>query len=198
MKCTRTKSAPPTTKGYNLNQKQQEGFEMNKEKREVLNMNRALTSSRVEYPEIEKDAPKNLKATDTQNDPKERFRSIYEDPGSRSEDRVDAENLEELRPRFTAEVGQSKWVYGYQGRKKKRRLFKNVRMRDSGKLLAERLWKDAGKWAHGLNDGDVIAFNATLKNGIPMNPSNVTVIKPAPRSIPTPIKGVPAVQLEMF
>ena len=171
---------------------------MKKKKREVLNMKRELTSRRVEYPEVAKDTPKNLKPTYMQNDPKERSRSICGDHGSRSEDRIDAENLEDLRTRFTAEIGKFKEKPVHQNIWKERVLLKNVRMRDSGKLLTDQLWKDTGKWTQGLNVGDVIAFDATLKNGIPMNPKNVTVIKPAPRSNPAPIKSATPVQLEMF
>ena len=165
---------------------------MNKQKREVLNMNRELTCRRIEYPAVAKGAPKDLRPT-TPKDPKKRLRSIHGDPGSRSEDRVDAENLEGLRTRFTAEIGDIKECL-HQNFWKRRVLLENVRMRDSGKLLTDQLWKDVGKWTHGLNIGDVIAFDATLKNGIPMNPRNVTVIKPVPCSKP----GAPPVQLEMF
>ena len=161
-------------------------------------MNRELTSRRIKYPEVAKDAPKDLKPTYTRTDPKERLRSIYGDPGSWSEDRVDAENLEYLRIRFTAEIGEFKKERVHQNIWKRRVLLKNVRMRDSGKLLTDQLWKDLGKWTQGLNVGDVIAFDATLENGIPMNPRNITVIKPTPRVNPTPTKGAAPVQLGMF
>lgn len=167
---------------------------MKKRKGEELNMNRELTSRRIEYPEVAKDAPKDLKPTYTRTDPKERLRSIHGYPGSRSEDRIDAENLEDLRARFTAEVGDFRKKRVYQDIWKERILLKDVKMRDSDKLLTDQLWKDTGKWTHGLNVGDVIAFDAMLKKGIPMNPKNVTLIKPVFPSKP----GAPPVQLEMF
>ena len=55
---------------------------MNKQKQETLNMNRELTSRRIEYPEVAKDAPRGLKPTYTWTDPKERLRSIHGDPES--------------------------------------------------------------------------------------------------------------------
>lgn len=161
-------------------------------------MNRELTSRRVEYPEIEKDAPKNLKPTYTRNDPKERLRSTQGDPGSRSGDRINVENLEELRTRFIAEIGRFKWEYVYQDRMEEMIVLKNVRMQGSGKLFKSYLCLTRREWARAFHVGDVIAFSARVKNGTLEYPTKATLIKSAKHINLFPGVEVSPIQLEMF
>lgn len=146
------------------------------QKGEVLNMNRELTSRHVEYPEIEKDDPKNLKSTDTRIDPKERLPSIHGYPGSRSKDRVDAENLEDLLPRFIAEVVRVKYEYVSENIMEEIIVLKNVRMHGSGILFESYLCLPREEWARTFRAGDMIAFSARVKNATLEYPTEATLI----------------------
>ena len=179
-----------------MNRKQHGGLDMNKEKR--VDMNRELTSRQVSgYPGKKGDSPKNLKTPDICKDLETRLRSLRGNPGSQSDDRIDVENLEELRTRFIAEIGRFKWEYVYQDRMEQIIVLKNVRMQGSGKFFKSYLCLTCGEWARPFHVGDVIAFSARVKNGTLKYPTKATLIKSAKHLNSLPGVEVSTVQIEM-
>ena len=66
------------------------------------------------------------------------------------------------RLRFTAVVNQRDRRRRYGGRDVGAILLIGVRRADTGELLADHIWKDAGKWSQSLSAGQQIMFDATV------------------------------------
>ena len=152
-----------------------------------------LVNTSVEYQddEVKTASPKDLRATDSGLTPKEVLQRLHGAVGvlpvgahpeapEKPEEQASEETLKRLdgtRVWFEAEVGDFTWEEGYNGYRERRVLLKNVKFRDSGRLLKERLWLTSRKWAEELRVGDVIAFDARLENGGLKNPNNVAFIE---------------------
>ena len=153
-----------------------------------------LVNTSVEYQddEIETASPKNLRLTDFGLSRKEALERLQGAVGVQPvgaqpeapEERASEEAIKHLdgtRVWVEAEVEDFRQEEGYNGYTERKILLKNVKLRDSGRLLKKRLRLTCGKWAQKLQVGEMIAFNARLENGGLKNPTKVEFIKPASR-----------------
>lgn len=153
-----------------------------------------LANKSIEYRvnEIETASPKNLRATASGLSRKEALQRLQGAVGVQPvgahpeapEEQASEEAIKHLdgtRVWVEAEVEGFRWKEGYNGYRERRILLKNVKLRDSGRLLKERLRLTCGKWAQELQVGEMIAFNARLENGDLKNPTKVEFIKSALR-----------------
>ena len=177
-----------------------------------------LLNTSVEYQddEVETASPKDLRTTDSslsQEEVLQRFHGVVgvQPVGAHPEA---PDKLEELASEGTIKCldGDRVWVvaevvdfkprYRYEGYTEEGILLKDVKLRDFGVLLKERLWLTHGVWSRDLRVGDVIVFKARLVNGGLKNPNNVRLIESSPRPPRqkggTPGAGDRGIQLEMF
>lgn len=172
-------------RNFSVNGKQQEEFGTNNKQQGEFKMNRVLTNRTIGNQDrvAETVGPESLSVTypgkDPNNDPKERLHGAVKVQAE--EKRLDKEtlkNLDEFRTRFEAKIVAFRWGYGYLGREEKQILLKNIKMEGSGKLLKDQ-WFGCGKWTQRFGVGDVIAFDATLKDGKLQYPTKVSLIESA-------------------
>ena len=136
----------------------------------------------------ETESPKDLRHIYSGKEQRRRLQGLHQmpaaPPGESGEKAVEntIRNLEGLRTRFTAEIDQFGWGYGYLGKREKRVLLKNVRMAGSRKRLINQVRFPCGEWTQHLGVGDVISFDARIKNGKLLYPTNATLIKAGPRT----------------
>ena len=189
-------------RNFDVNEEQRRNFDMNLEQHGGINMKRELASRNVEYQVrvTETAGPKDLSATYRSKDANDGMTLFSGLRGARAEERVDADTvnlLDELRLRFTAEVGPFKSVLGYLSWEERQILLKNIKMEHSHKLFKNQ-WFACGKWTHGLETGDVIVFDARLEGGRLMNPTKVTLKKASSKSGSNKFRTRGPVQLAMF
>ena len=172
---------------FSVSGKQQNEFGMNEEQQGGYNMKGAYNISRKQTRRtIENQGsgreivgPERLSATYPGKDPRTRLCGAVK--VRTEEKRLDNEtlkNLDEFRTRFEAKIVAFRWGYGYLGREEKQILLKNIKMEGSGKLLKDQ-WFACGKWTQRFGVGDVIAFDATLKDGKLQYPTKVSLIESA-------------------
>ena len=184
-------------------------------KRKLVN---ELLNTSVEYQddEVETASPKDLRATDSGLSQEEALQRLHREVGVQpvGTHPEAPEKLEELASEGTikyldgdrvwviAEVGNFRPGYGYKGYAEERILLKDVKLRDFGILLKERLSLTHGVWSRDLRVGDVIVFKARVENGGLKNPTNVRLIESSPRPPRqrggTQGSGDRGIQLEMF
>ena len=180
-------------RNFSVNDKQQSEFGINEEQQGEYNMSRIRTNRTIENQGrgTETVGPKGLSAIypgkDPNNDPKERLHGAVGIPAKEWLPDESIENLDGSRPSFVAIVGKTTWEDGYQGRKERRVWLKSVEMEGFGKFLKNQCFSP-GNWSQGIGAGDVIAFEATLKDGKLKYPTNVTLIKPASGSGGAPVQ----------
>ena len=170
---------------FSINGKQPSEFGMNEEQQGEYNMkgkfdmNRMRTNRTIENQQRETVAsPKDLRAAHSRKDPKKRLcRSVGVQAAEKGFDKETLKNLDGLRSRLGAEIVEYRWVSGYLDRKEKQLLLKNIKMENSSKLFKDQ-WFTCGKWSQRVGVGDIIAFNARIKDGKLQYPTNVTLIKP--------------------
>ena len=172
-------------RNFSVNGKQQAEFGTNNKQQGEFKMNSVLTHRTIGNQDrvAETVGPESLSVTypgkDPNNDPKERLHGAVKVRAE--EKRLDKEtlkNLDEFRTRFEAKIVAFRWGYGYLGREEKQILLKNIKMEGSGKLLKDQ-WFACGKWTQRFGVGDVIAFDATLKDGKLQYPTKVSLIESA-------------------
>ena len=127
------------------------------------------------------ESPKDLRHIYSGKEQRRRLRGIHQipaaPPGDSGEKAVEntIRNLEGLRPRFTAEIVRFRWIYD--GGWEEKVLLINVRMAGSRKRIINQVWLTRGEWTQHLGVGDVISFDARIKNGKLLYPTNATLIK---------------------
>ena len=172
---------------FSINGKQPSEFGMNEEQQGAHNMSRIRTHRTTENQGrgTETVGPKHPSAIDPSkdpnNDPKERLHGAVGVPAKEWLSDESIENLNGLRSRFEVKIAAFRSGYGYLGREEKQILLTNIKMEHSSKLFKDQ-WFTYGKWSQGIGRGDVIVFDATLKDGKLQYPTNVTLIKSASKT----------------
>lgn len=170
-------------------------------------MKKTLNRTKVRHQGIERkvEAPKDLRHIYSGEAQRQRLQRLHQTPTAPSrETREKAvenaiENLDGLRTRFTAEIEKiDPFGYGYLGKPEKRVLLKNVREIGTRKRLINHAWITSGKWDQHLGVGDVISFDARIKNRKLQYPRNVRLRTPANASHATQETGDSAIQIEIF
>lgn len=178
------------------------------ERRTTMNktLNSLLTGTKVEHQDREREteSPKDLRNIYSGEEQRRRLQRLHQMPAAPpgdigdKADRNAIEHLEGPRWRFTAEIDRFGWRYGYLGKREKRILLINVREINARKPLISRVWLTCGKWTQPLSVGDVISFDARVKNQKLQYLTNVRLRTPANASLPTQGTGGSAIQMEMF
>lgn len=146
-------------------------------------MKKTLTGTRVRHQGIKRETelPKDLRHIYSGEAQRRRLQGLHQmpahPPGDNGEKAVEntIRNLEGLRTRFTAEIARFRWIYD--GGWEKKVLLINVRMAGSRKLLSNQVWLTRGEWTQHLGVGDFISFDARIKNGKLLYPTNAALIK---------------------
>ena len=167
-------------------------------------MKKKLTETRVRHQGIkrETESPKDLRHIYSGEAQRKRLQRLHQMPAvpsgdSREKaDRNAIENLDGLRTRFTAEIVRFRWIYD--GGWEEKVLLINVREIGSKELIKDHFWLTCGKWTQPLSVGDVISFNARIKNRKLQYPTNVRLRIPVNASHPTQGTGDSTIQMEMF
>ena len=180
-------------RNFSVNGNQQGEFGMNDEQQGGYNMKGAPNMSRKQTRRTienhgrgtETVGPKGLSAIypgkDPNNDPKERLYGAVGIPAKEWLSDESIENLDGGRFSFVVIVGQTTLEDGYQGRKVRMVWLKSVEMEGSGKRLRNQRIAP-GNWSQGIGRGDVIVFDATLKDGKLKYPTNVRIRKSASKT----------------
>ena len=176
------------------------------ERRTTMNKasNSPLTGRKVEHQgrERETESPKDLRNIYSGEDQRRRLQRLHQmlaAPSGDSREKADRnaiENLDGLRTRFTAEIVRFRWIYD--GGWEEKVLLINVREIGSKELIRDHFWLTCGKWTQPFSAGDVISFNARIKNRKLQYPTNVRLRTPTNASHPTQGTGDSAIQMEMF
>lgn len=151
-------------------------------------MKKTLTGTRIRHHGIKKatESPKDLRHIYSGEAQRRRLQGLHQmpaaPPGDSGEKAVEntIRNLEGLRTRFTAEIVRFRWIYN--GGWEEKVLLINVRMAGSRKRLINQVRFTCGEWTQHLGVGDVISFDARIKNGKLLYPTNATLIKAGPRT----------------
>lgn len=167
-------------------------------------MEKKLTETRVKHQGIEREteSPKDLRNIYSGEEQRRRLQRLHQMPTAPSgetrekADRNAIENLEGLRTRFTAKIVRFQWIYD--GGWEEKVLLINVREIGSKKLIRDHFWLTCGKWIQPFSAGDVISFNARIKNRKLQYPTNVRLRTPANASHSIQETGGPTIQMEMF
>lgn len=171
-------------------------FNVNEEQQGKFNMNRVLTNRTSTYTGnlTEKTGPKDLRPQYSSKNSKDQLTRLHGERNVQAETRISdeaIENLDGLRTRFVAEIGEFRTEYGYQDIPVRKVLLKDIKMRGFfDKRLRDRLWLTCRKWTQGIGVGDVIEFDARLEEGRLKNPTNVTLINPECRNPKAPVQLV--------
>ena len=129
----------------------------------------------------ETESPKDLRHIYSSKEQRRRLQGLHQmpaaPPGESGEKAVEntIRNLEGLRTRFTAEIERFRWVYD--GGWEEKVLLINVRMAGSRKRIINQVWLTRGEWSQHFGIRDVISFDARIKNGKLLYPTNATLIK---------------------
>ena len=179
-----------------MSNEQQRGFNlnMNEEQQGEFNMNRMRTGRTNEHQGrvTGTERPKDLRPT--YKNSKDVSTRLNGARNVRAEARISdeaIENLDGLRTRFTAKIGEFRREYGYNYMPVRKVLLKDIKMRGFFDMcLRDRLWLTCGKWAQSIGVGDVIEFDARLEEGRLKNPTNVTLINSESHKPKAPVQLV--------
>ena len=145
-----------------MSNEQQRGFNfnMNEEQQGEFNMNRALTNRTSTYISsvTEKAVPKDLRPQYSNKDSKDQLTRLHGERNVQAEARISddtIENLDGLRTRFVAKIGEFRTEYGYQDIPVRKVLLTDIKMRGFlDKHLRDRLWLTCGKWTQSIGVGE--------------------------------------------